>query len=535
MPKFVQRALLLLVVAAMPAASLCACAGGTRPGTGPSAPAQSGELPTQTAGPAGENSVTVGIAQDLDTLDPHKAVNAGTSEVLFNLFEGLVKAGPDGSVQPAVASDWEMSPDGLTYTFSLREGVTFHSGDPVTAEDVLYSLRRCNGAENGGVPLLSSFVLDTGESLIRSIEADGEGRVAVTLAKPCMEFPYFLTAAYIIPAGSGDTVAADPVGTGPFSFVSFSPQESLVVRKFGGYWGDPAYLDQVTFRIYTGASAVNSMVMALQSGALDMVIHLPNAYADQVGDCAVLQSTMKLVQALYLNNAAEPFDDVRVRQAMYYAISVPDIIEFACDGAGVPTGTSMYPAHQRYFLPELAEVYTQDLQRAEELLADAGYPDGFDMTITVPSNYAQHVDTAVVIADQLKEVGIRAEVVPVEWETWVSDVYRGRNFETTVCGISASDMTAREMLARYASGHSKNFINFSDAEFDETVARAQTTLDEAEQVELYQRAERILNEQAASLWIQDLCDLVVLSPRLDPDSFQFYCTYVLDMSSIRYK
>lgn len=541
MPKLLKRALLLLVVAAMLAASLCACTGDTRPSTGPSAPAQSGELPPESAAPTqepeGKNSVTVGIAQDLDTLDPHKAVNAGTSEVLFNLFEGLVKASPDGGVIPAVASDWVVSPDGLTYTFTLREGVTFHNGDPVTVEDVLYSLRRCNGGENDGVPIVSSFILDsaTGESLIRSIEAGEKGQVVVTLAEPRLEFPYFLTAAHIIPADSGDTIGDHPIGTGPFSFVSFTPQESLVVKKYDGYWGDPAHLDEVTFRIYTGASAVNSMVMALQAGSLDLVIHLPNTYADQVGDGTVLQSTMKLVQALYINNAVKPFDDVRVRQAMYYAIDVPEIIDMVCDGAGVPTGTSMYPAQQRYFLPELAEVYTQDIEKAKQLLADAGYPDGFDMTITVPSNYAQHVDTGVVIADQLKAVGINAEVVRVEWEAWVSDVYRGRDFQTTVSGISASDMTAREMLVRYASDHSKNFINFSDAEFDEVTAKAQTTLDESDQMELYKRAEQILNEQAASLWLQDLCELVVLSPELDPDSFTFYCTYVLDMSSVKYK
>ncbi len=541
MPKLLKRALLLLVVAAMLAASLCACTGGTQSGTGPSAPAQSGELPPESATPTeeseGKNSVTVGIAQDLDTLDPHMAVNAGTSEVLFNLFEGLVKASPDGGVIPAVASGWDVSPDGLTYTFTLREGVTFHNGAPVTVEDVLYSLRRCNGGENDGVPIVSSFILDpaTGESLIKSIEPGEGDQVVVTLAEPRLEFPYFLTAAHIIPADSGSTIGSNPIGTGPFSFVSFTPQESLTVKRYDGYWGDPASLDEVTFRIYTGASAVSSMVMALQAGSLDLVIHLPSTYADQVGDCAVLQSTMKLVQALYINNAVEPFDDVRVRQAMYYAIDVPEIIDMVCDGAGVPTGTSMYPAQQRYFLPELAETYTQDIEKAKQLLADAGYPDGFDMTITVPSNYAQHVDTGVIISEQLEAVGINAEVVSVQWETWVSDVYKGRNFETTVSGISASDMTAREMLVRYASDHSKNFINFSDAEYDEVTAKAQTTLDESEQMALYKRAEQILNEQAASLWLQDLCELVAISPELDPDSFTFYCTYVLDMSSVRFK
>ena len=121
----------------------------------------------------------------------------------------------------------------------------------------------------------------------------------------------------------------------------------------------------------------------------------------------------------------------------------------------------------------------------------------------------------------------------VAWETWVSDVYKGRNYQTTVSGIAASDMTAREMLVRYTTDHSKNFINFSDEEFDDTVARAMATMDMDEQISLYKRAQEILNEQAASLWLQDLCDLVVLRPELD--GMVFYATYVLDMYTIYYK
>ena len=141
MPKYFNRALLLLALVSLLLISLCACAGDTTPGSENSASADSGEL-------SKGSSVTVGIAQDLDSLDPHKAVNAGTSEVLFNLFEGLMKASPDGGVRPAVASDYVMSEDGKTYTFTLREGVQFHNGAPVTLEDVLYSLERCAGSEN---------------------------------------------------------------------------------------------------------------------------------------------------------------------------------------------------------------------------------------------------------------------------------------------------------------------------------------------------------------------------------------------------
>ena len=516
MPKYLKRALSLLT-AAMLLISLCACAGDTDNSNDKQPSAESGEL-------SDGSSVTVGIAQDLDSLDPHRALSAGTSEVLFNIFEGLMKASPDGGVIPAVASDYSMSDDGKTYTFTLREGVTFHNGDPVTLEDVLYSLERCAGSESDGAPLIAAF------SNVESISADAEGRVVVALTEPSLEFLNAMTAA-VIPKDSGSTQATAPVGTGPFSFVSYMPQNSMEMKRYEGYWGTAPKLEKVTFKIITDA---NTLVLGLNGGTLDMVIHLPNTSAPEIGkELTVLTDTMKLVQALYLNNGVKPFDDARVRQAMYYAINVPEIIEFVCDGAGVPTGTSMYPAFTKYFVPELADKYQQDLDKAKQLLTAAGYPNGFTMTITVPGNYEQHVDTALVLSQQLAAVGITAQVQEVAWETWVQDVYKGRQFEGTVSGIAASNMTAREMLERYTTGHSKNFINFSDAEFDDVVARAMTTMDMDEQVALYKRAQEILSEQAGSLWLQDLCDLVVLRPELD--GMTFYATYVLDMSTIYYK
>ena len=155
------------------------------------------------------------------------------------------------------------------------------------------------------------------------------------------------------------------------------------------------------------------------------------------------------------------------------------------------------------------------------------------MSITVPSNYTQHVETAEVIAEQLKEVGITATPALVEWQTWYQDAYRGREYESTVCAIAADDMTAREMLVRYMTEDRKNFINFSDDEYDQVLAQAMSATDEEEQTRLYKRAEEILNEQTASLWIQDVCELVVMNPALD--GFTFYRTYVLDMSTIYYK
>ena len=178
----------------------------------------------QTAsGPVEGGSIVVGIQQDIDSLDPHKATAAGTKEILFNIFEGLVKPDVDGNLICAVADSYDISEDGLVYTFTLRDGVKFHNGSDVTCEDVKYSLERAAGLLDG-TPLIATL------QTIQSVDILDEKTVQVTVGAPNAELIYSFVAA-IIPAGSGEDEAADPVGTGPFSFVSYTPQEGIVLAK----------------------------------------------------------------------------------------------------------------------------------------------------------------------------------------------------------------------------------------------------------------------------------------------------------------
>lgn len=175
--------------------------------------------------------ITVGIAKDLDdSLDPHRMVTAGTREVLFNLFEGLVKPNSKGELIPAVAERYQLSEDGRTYTFTLREGVKFHNGATVTAEDVVYSIERCADTSEG-TPLVPAF------SVIQEVKAVDEKTVTITIAQRDLEFISYLTSA-IIPKGYDDQ-ATHPVGTGPFMYVSRSPQRNFVIQRFDDYWGTP--------------------------------------------------------------------------------------------------------------------------------------------------------------------------------------------------------------------------------------------------------------------------------------------------------
>ncbi|MBR2275898.1 MAG: ABC transporter substrate-binding protein [Lachnospiraceae bacterium] len=472
------------------------------------------------------SKIVVGIAQDLeDSLDPHKAVAAGTKEVLFNMYEGLLKPDPDGNIIPAVAESYEVSEDGTVYTFRLRDDVKFHNGEPVTAEDVKYSLEKSAGM-TGEESLVPAFSLIKGIA----IEGDDNRTVVIELSESNMEFPSYLamTNAAIIPK-SNEKPDTEPVGTGPYKYVSRSPQENIVMTRFEDYWGEKANIQDVTFKVEANA---DSIVMDLLGGSIDMFPRLTTTQVDQLSDqFTIYEGTMNLVQALYLNNAVKPFDDVRVRQALCFGTDIDEILELAFDGKGSPIGSSMFPSFGKYYMDELNEVYTYDPEKAKELLKEAGYENGFDMSITVPSNYQPHIETAEVLVEQLKKIGVNATIDLVEWNTWLSDVYAGRNYESTVIGVDASSMTARALLERFVSDADNNFVNFNNPTYDEVFAKAISTTDDEESTACYKELETILAEDAANVYLQDMAEFVALNKKFD--GYVFYPMYIQDIAKLR--
>ena len=466
------------------------------------------------------SSITIGIPQDLDSLDPHKAVAAGTKEILFNVFEGLVKVDSDGNLVPAVASKVEPSVDGSSYTFTLREGVKFHDGSTVTAEDVEYSLNRCAGSD-GDAPLVSAF------SNIKEVKVVDSKTVTVELEAPDTEFLANMTTA-IIPKKNSDP-SKNVIGTGPYKYVSWTPQESVVLTRNDDYWGEKAYIKDVNIKIIADGDAI---VTSLNGGSIDFFARLS---ADQVsqlsGEFQVYEGTMNLVQALYLNNAEKPFDDVRVRQALCYATDVQNILDMTSDGKGTPIGSSMFPAFGKYYMDELNNTYTKDLDKAKALLKEAGYENGFTFTITVPSNYQPHIDTAQVLKEQFKQIGVTAEIKQVEWGTWLSDVYTDRKFTSTVIGVDASTLTASALLSRFQSDAKNNFINYNNPDYDAAYKKAISTTDDAEKTAAYKDCERILSETAANVYIQDMAEFVALNKKYT--GYQFYPLYVQDLAKIK--
>lgn len=515
MKRQIQGIFLLLTVVLLTTA-LYGCTGGKESET-----TKSESLPAQ-----GNNSspIVVGIQQDFDSLDPHIAEAAGTSEVLFNIFEGLVKPDSEGNLVPAVASEYKIAEDGKTYTFVLREDVLFHNGEPVTVEDIKYSIDRSAGKLEGQTqPLLSAY------SGIESVNIIDSSTIEINLYEADTELIGYLTAA-IIPTGYEDS-ATKPIGTGPFKFVSYTPQQSLIVEANEDYWieGVP-YLDKVEFKIVANT---DSAMMELKAKTIDVYPYLTIDQANELAnDYDILIGTTNLVQALFLNNKLAPFDNVMVRQALSYAIDSQVIIDMVAGGNGTEIGSNMFPAFGKYFIEELTDVYNPDITKAKELLLEAGYPDGFDMTITVPSNYQFHVDTTQVIVEQLKNVGINAKIELVEWSTWLNDVYIGRNYQSTVIGLDA-ELAPKALLKRYGSTASDNFVNFSNAEYDTVLESAIASISDEEKINYYARLQEILTEEAASVYIQDPALLVAVNK--DLKGYTFYPVYVQDMSKLYFE
>ena len=504
MRNFTKRFLVMLLVSAMTTA-LCACAGGK-------------------AGSADADSlITIGIPQDLDeSLDPHVAEGAGTREVLFNVFEGLVKPNSNGDLIPAVASDYSINEDGTVYTFTLREGVKFHNGKKVTVQDVKASLDKCAGTESGE-PLVAAF------SAVKEINTPDDKTIEVVLKESDTDFLPNLTAA-ILPADHLDA-STEPIGTGPYKYVSRSPQENIILESFDDYWGEKAKIKTVVLKIVSDADTI---VMNLEGGSIDLMARLSTTQAAQLSDnFDIYEGTMNLVQALYINNSVEPFNNTKVRQALSYAVDVQEIMDFVSDGKGTETGSSMFPAFGKYYMKELNDTYNTDIDKAKQLLNEAGYPDGFEFTITVASNYQQHVDTAQVLKEQFKKIGVTANINLVEWDTWLNDVYIGRNFETTVVGVDASTLTASAMLGRFVSDSGKNFINYNNPEYDKVYGEAIATVDDDVRTEKYKMCERILSEDAANVYIQDLPNLVAVNKKFG--GYEFYPLYVMDFSKLYVK
>ena len=465
--------------------------------------------------------VRINMESEPDNVDPWLSAASDTEAVFHNVFEGLVLFDETGALIPGLAESWDISDDGLTYTFHLRDDVTFHNGKAFSAEDVVYTYESLSGL--GGEEALSSKFKN-----LTSVEAVDDYTVTMTLAEADAAFLQYTRVA-VLPKGYEDQSSA-PVGTGPFVFEKYVPGQMVVLEKNEDYYDESRMpkIDEAQIYIMGDDSAV---LTALQSGQLDAGIVYADSADYLTGDFTVNSSPQNMVQLFALNNSATPFDDVRVRQAFEYAVNKDQIIDGVFAGYATELYSNFSPVMSYFYNDELEDVYTYDVDKAKELMAEAGYEDGFDITITVPSNYQKHIDTAQVIAQQLKQINVNATIEPVEWGQWLEQVYTNADYQTTVVGLTGK-LDPNDILGRYVSDYAKNFMKYNNPDYDKLIEEAKTASDE-ERVELFKECQKMLTDDAAAVWICDPNAIAVT--RSDLKGYTFYPVSFIDLSKLYYE
>ncbi len=474
-----------------------------------------------------QGTVTVGITQEPGTFDPHTVVAAGDQEIIFNIYEGLLKYDSKGNLNPCLAKEYKISDSADVYTFTIRDKVKFHNGQDLTADDVVFSLRRAAGLlpESDGKALIASF------SKIKSVETskDDPSKVVVTLDQPDSELLSYFTVG-IIPKDYENSDKA-PCGTGPFKFDSYSVSQNVTLSANKDYWGSKPAIEKVVFKI---CADMDAGLLELKSGTIDIFPHLTKDRADQLSPDAynIMDNASNMVQIFALNNKVAPLDNPKVREAINYAINRNDIISVTMDGAGVALTTAMSPAMGKWYDTSLDGTYSCDQDKAKSLLAEAGYADGFELTVTVPSSYLVHVNTAVELGSELSAIGIKLKIEQVDWATWLDEVYSKRNYESTVICLT-SDYAPYDVIQRYATDSKDNFINYSNAEVDELIKQIPLTPSEEEKIGLYHKILKIMTDDNASCYIQDPNEIVPVATKLE--GYNVYPMYVQDMSTVKFK
>ena len=463
------------------------------------------------------NELHFGFTTEPTTLDPLNPANtADGRSILFNVFEGLVKPNTDGTFMPCIAEAWTIEQNSLVYNFTLRDNIRFHDGSQLTPSDIKFSLDTAAAAGFSGLENIQEVIIQE------------ENKISIILKTADPDFLPFLTVA-VVKAEIEDR-EKNVTGTGPFFIESFSPQRNLVMSKFNDYWqSNLPHLDKVTIVFFAN---FDTLMVALRGGSIDGAF-ITGAMAAQLeqGQFDLFHNTSAAVQLLALNNGVSPLNDIRVRRAVNYGIDVQGIIDAAFFGMGVPSGSPIIPGLSVYYENQLSYNYNPDL--AISLLAEAGFNDinRLSLEIAVPSNYTMHVDTAQVIVSQLEKIGFNASIRLVDWSTWRADVYLGRNYQATIISLDSPVVSASRFLARYHSNSGSNFINFNNADFDRVFDAVVTETGGERRVSLYKEAQRIITENAASVYIQDIYYYMVFRSGTFSGALN-YPLYVFDFAAI---
>ncbi|MFO8126834.1 ABC transporter substrate-binding protein [Yoonia sp.] len=443
------------------------------------------------SGALAQDSITVAIQLEPPNLDPTSGAAQAIDSVLYaNVFEGLTRFDADGAIIQGVAQSWDISDDGLVYSFNLAAGVTFHDGTAMDAEDVKFTLDRAR-AEDSTNAQKGLFAGITDVTVVDPLT------VQVTLDQPNGNFLFNMAwgDAVIVAPESIDTIASNPVGTGPFTFTDWVQGDRLELTRYDDYWGPAPALKSATFRFIADPTAAFAAVMAEDVDAFigfPAPENLPQFEAD--ARFQVLVGNTEGETILATNNMMPPFDDVRVRKALAHAIDRQAIIEGAMFGLGTPIGTHFAPHHPDYV--DLLHNSRHDPELARELLAEAGFADGFTTTLKLPPpSYARR--GGEIIASQLRAVGIETEITNLEWAQWIEEVFTNKDF-----GLSIVSHTEPMDIGIYANPD--YYFQYDSEEFQAVMEALNATTNPEGRSALLEQAQTIISEDFVNGYLFEL-------------------------------
>ena len=440
-----------------------------------------------------EEVIRIAMKSEIDSLDPYLASATDTDIMMNNVFDGLFDTDENGELVPNLATDYTISEDNLTYTFTLVENATFHNGELVTAEDVVYSFSKLAGLDTGE-PMSDKW------AVVEDVVATGDNEVEVTLKEVDSGF-LARTIIAIVPADYEDQ-ATHPIGAGPFKFVERKVAQELILERNDNYYMEDKIPEVAEVRFLLMPDT-QTATLAMQSGEIDIIPGIDAQSLLQLGEVVNTIAGPQNMSVIFgLNHAVEPLNDIQVRQAINMAIDKEEIIDTAMQGNATRIDSNFSPAMAFFYEDSVEGYYEYDIETAKDLLAEAGHPDGFDLTMTVPSHAQMYTDTAQIIADQLSQIGINVTLEAVEWSTWLERVYTDFDHESTIIGFTGK-IDPYDVLIRFVDGYSRNFINYNNPDYDAAIEQAIKETDDDQRAAYYKEAQTILTEDVASVFLMD--------------------------------
>jgi len=487
-----KKILSLISLMIVMAFALTACGGNQEKPSSGEQPGQSSETPA--AAPA--QVLKYGTDAEPVGLDPHTVSSTSSIRIFRQIYDTLIDVDTEMNFIPSLAESWEQ-PDDLTYIFKLREGVKFHNGREMTAEDVKYSFERVLNPDTAAI---GKSYYDS----IDSIEAVDTYTVKFTLKEPFAPFMTNLTSLYgaIVPkevVEENGNLMQKACGTGPFMLKEWIPDNKVILEKNPDYFveGEPR-LDAIEYYVMTDESA---RVAALRTGSVD-VIKLPASSIPLVegnNDINILEYQSNDYSYVGFNLDLDKFKDVRVRQAISLAINRQEIIDLVYDGNAKVTGF-VPEAMGRWAIDfQAEELYKQNIEKAKQLMAEAGYADGFETTIAV--GLLDDINaTGEVLQKQLEQIGIKATIQNLESGQYV-DAWKNRTHEMMVGRNGAGTDPNRAVAFFFSSTGSANVWGYSNPEVDELCNQGKVTVDEAEREAIYKEAQKLIVNDVPNLFI----------------------------------